>query len=190
MGNSTNAGRIDRTKRDIKAALLELLKNKSLYDISMSEVARAAHVSRSTLYQHYNNVREIYEELVAEFNAEVSPGMTKMACFEGIEEEGTRPFCELCRTSEKYRALIDSPCFVDTYVAQLKGNPTFLDRLELAGYSEEMAVALATFQVNGCFKAVKRYGANEAKWREVRATLDAFVCGGLSECAARKQAEH
>ncbi|MBR2789539.1 MAG: hypothetical protein IKD70_02820, partial [Eggerthellaceae bacterium] len=152
-------------------------------------VARAAHVSRSTLYQHYAHTREIYDELVSDFNAEVSPAMTQMACFEGIAEEGTQPFCEICRHSEKYRALIDSPCFVDTYVASLKGNPTFMEHLAAAGVSEEMAVALATFQINGCFKAVKHYGSDDAKWREVRAHLDAFICGGISECAARTQAE-
>ena len=33
MGTPTTAGRIDRTKRDIKAALLELLRDKTLYDL-------------------------------------------------------------------------------------------------------------------------------------------------------------
>ena len=186
---TNDATRVNRTRRDIKAALLVLLEKQSLDMISMSEIAREAHVSRSTLYQHYNNAREIYEEIVGEFKAKVAPEMTQMACFEGIEEEGTKPFCEHCRSSVEYRALIDSPCFMDTYLAELRGNHDFLDVLMKAGYTEEMALALAVFQVNGCFKAVKRYGADETKWREVREAIDAFVCGGLAECVARKQAE-
>ena len=185
MGASTEATRINRTRRDIKDALIELLKDKSLDMISMSEIARGAHVSRSTLYQHYGNARNIYDDIIEDFKAEVSPIMTNAACFEGIAEPGSTPFCELIRTSETFRSIIDSPCFLDTYVATLEGNHEFLEVLTRAGYSPELAHSLAVFQVNGCFKAAKTYGHDEAKWREVRTAIDAFVCGGLAHCSLR-----
>lgn len=181
--------RVDRTRRDIKAALMTLLKDKTLDAISMSEIAREAHISRSTLYQHYNNAREIYDDIIGEFKLQVSPIMTSMACFEGISEPGTRPFCELLRKPERYQSVIASPCFLDTYVNRLQGNNEFLDVLSKAGYSEEVAHALAVFQMNGCFRAAREFGSNDARWKEIREAIDAFVCGGLAECVARKEAD-
>ena len=87
--------------------------------------------------------------------------------------------------SRPWASIIDSPCFLDTYVSTLEGNPEFLETLIRAGYSPELAHSLAAFQVNGCFKAVKMYGHDEAKWREVRSAIDTFVCGGLAECSLR-----
>lgn len=186
---STEAGRVNRTRRDIKNALLELLKKKSLDLISMSEIARGAHVSRSTLYQHYGNARDIYDDIVEDFKAEVSPIMTNAACFEGEAEPGSTPFCELIRTSDTFRSIIDSPCFLDAYVATIEGNAQFLEVLTSAGYTPEMAHSLAVFQVNGCFKAAKTFGHDEAKWREVRSAIDTFVCGGLAECSLRNRVQ-
>ena len=41
-----------RARRDIKEALVELLRSKQLDQIGMSELARTAQVSRNTLYKH------------------------------------------------------------------------------------------------------------------------------------------
>ncbi len=188
MADQNTPTRNARTKRDIKRALLELLAKKSLDTLSMSEIAREAQVSRSTLYQHYGNVFDIYSDAVEDFRSDVSPVMSRAACFDGIEPEGTRPFCDLLRDGQ-YRAVTECPQFLDTYLMSdnIGGNPVFMETLTAAGYSPEIARALSTFQLNGCFKAVKAYGANDALWHEVREAIDTFICGGLEACCERKE---
>ena len=178
----------NRTRRDIKKALLILLGSKPIEDVTMSELARKAHVSRSTLYQHYGNVHDAYVDIVKDFGDDVSPIMSEAACFDGVEPPGTVPFCNLIR-SEEYATLTDTPHFLETYMAQMSkvGNHEFLHALTSAGYSPEIAEALAVFQMNGCFEAVKKYGTDAATWREVREAIDTFVCGGLDACREKKQ---
>ena len=48
-----------RARRDIKEALVELLRSKQLDQIGMSELARTAQVSRNTLYKHYPNIAQV-----------------------------------------------------------------------------------------------------------------------------------
>ena len=67
------------------------------------------------------------------------------------------------------------------------GNPVFLKALMDAGYSRDIAEAVAVFQLNGCFNAVKRYGVDDAMWHEVREAIDTFICGGLEACCERKR---
>lgn len=188
MTRKSTPTRNDRTKRDIKRALLELLSRKRLDDITMSELAREAQVSRSTLYQHYGNAFEAYEEIIKDFTDDVSPVMSEAACFDGIEPVGTMPFCKLVR-DEKYRAVTDTPDFLPSFMQHMGhiGNHEFLHALTSAGYTPEIAEALAVFQMNGCFNAIKAYGADDATWREVRDAIDTFICGGLSACQEKKR---
>ncbi|MBQ9042832.1 MAG: TetR/AcrR family transcriptional regulator [Eggerthellaceae bacterium] len=187
MARTEEPKRNSRTRRDIKQAMLKLLAHKSRDEITMSELAREAQVSRSTLYQHYGNVYDAYADIVNGFADEVTPVMSEAACFDGIEPEGTVPFCNLVR-AEKYRSITDTPCFLETYMGTFEriGNHEFLKILTNAGYSPEVAEAVAVFQMNGCFKAVKRYGNDEETWREVRDAIDTFICGGLEACRQKK----
>lgn len=183
----TNSGSV-RTKRDIKRALLELLDKKSLDAITMSELARKAQVSRSTLYQHYGNVHEVFTAVVGDFDAQTAPVMTQLECYEGAEPEGTLPFCTLLRTPDAYQRAVDDPRFLDTLIGEgtLLKDHTFYQALVAAGYSPTVALALSVFQINGCFNAVKKFGADEATWREVRDAIDTFICGGLHACQQKK----
>jgi len=187
MANNDAPKRNDRTKRDIKRALLELLASKPLDSITMSELAREAQVSRSTLYQHYNNTYDAYEDIVRGFHDDVSPIMSEAACFDGIEPPGTRPFCDLIR-DEEHRAIVGMPGFLDTYMQHMDtaGNNEFISALASAGYRHEICEALSVFQMNGCFNAAKKYGHDEALWREVREAIDTFICGGLSACQNKR----
>ena len=51
--------RFERCGEAIRQALLRLLVGKRIEDVSMSELAREAGVSRSTLYAHYGNVLDV-----------------------------------------------------------------------------------------------------------------------------------
>lgn len=55
--------RILRTKEKIKNALIFLLKDSTLHDITVSQLCSQAHINRSTFYVYYNNVSECFDEI-------------------------------------------------------------------------------------------------------------------------------
>lgn len=52
-----------KTKKSIKQALLELISEKDVSDITISELVEKANVSRKTFYLHYKSITEILEEV-------------------------------------------------------------------------------------------------------------------------------
>ena len=56
-----------RTDGAIKEALLALLAKKQLADITVSELSREAHVSRSTFYEHFGNPADVYDAVVRDY---------------------------------------------------------------------------------------------------------------------------
>ncbi len=55
--------RVNRTKRLIKEAFIDLIAEQSLHTIMVSEVAERADVGRSTFYKYYDNVGDLFEQL-------------------------------------------------------------------------------------------------------------------------------
>lgn len=61
--NKIEDPRIIRTKEKFQQSLCNLLLNKSLDQITVSELSELANINRSTFYLHYSNVSELYQEL-------------------------------------------------------------------------------------------------------------------------------
>lgn len=55
--------RSERSKKQIKRAFLDLLKEKPLAKISVSEIAEQADIGRGTFYLHYTDVYDLYGRL-------------------------------------------------------------------------------------------------------------------------------
>lgn len=72
MCNSATDG-LDRRARKTRAALYEaliiLLREKPLRDISVTELTKAADVNRSTFYTHFEDIFDLYEKLRGDFRA-------------------------------------------------------------------------------------------------------------------------
>jgi len=64
--------RIVKTKEALHNALLELLKEKSLEIISISEICRKARVNRGTFYLHYAQIEDLFEEYFKEITADLA----------------------------------------------------------------------------------------------------------------------
>ncbi|MGI2326792.1 TetR/AcrR family transcriptional regulator [Planococcus sp. YIM B11945] len=54
--------RVVKTKEALKEAMVELLKEKTLKSISITEVCRKAKVNRGTFYSHYGQVEDLFED--------------------------------------------------------------------------------------------------------------------------------
>ena len=58
--------RVNRTKRQIKKALINLLSKKDLSRITVSEITELADIGRRTFYTHYQDIYDLYHSLINE----------------------------------------------------------------------------------------------------------------------------
>ena len=177
-----------KTEKRIKDALLKLLASKSLADITVSELAREAHVSRSTFYEHFGNPDDVYGVLMAEISAEMSPLMSQVACSDGFKPAG-KPFCVLVRDAGDYAAVVREPRFMESFLGQQRSQEAhdLYTILVDAGYSSAQAKAVCSFQMSGCFSAVRSLEPGETEWDDVRPVVDRFILGGIAACLAAKR---
>ena len=179
-----------RTEEAVKQALLKLLARKPLAEVSVSELSREAHISRSTFYEHFGNPGDAYDALVADAMGEMSPLMSQVACSDGFRPSG-KPFCVLVRDAGDYAPAVRDNRFLDSLVAQggAYGEHDLYGLLTGAGYTEAQAKAVCSFQMSGCFTAARSTAAPAEEWEQIRAVIDRFILGGIAACLAAKRAE-
>jgi len=61
----------EKTKKAIKKALLELLENENINQITTSQIARKANINRVTLYRHFDDKWNILENIEDDFLAQL-----------------------------------------------------------------------------------------------------------------------
>lgn len=59
--------KIKITKKALKEALLELLQEKNITQISVTELCQAADINRSTFYSHYETLLDVLDDIENEF---------------------------------------------------------------------------------------------------------------------------
>ena len=78
------------TRMIIKDSLLALLTKQDYGQLTVADVCRAAEISRSTFYRHYDNLRQVIDELFADVREKiVNPDYSAGAG----EEESPRHLC-------------------------------------------------------------------------------------------------
>ena len=63
--------RIIKTERAIHSALVELLKEKDLEKITVSELSARAEINKATFYLHYTDIYSLYQEVMAKHIREI-----------------------------------------------------------------------------------------------------------------------
>lgn len=181
---------VTRTDDSVKQALLKLLAEKPLAEVTVSELAREAHVSRSTFYEHFGNPGDAYDALVADVMADMAPLMSQVACSDGFRSVG-RPFCALVRDAGDHTPAVREGRFLDSVLMQ-EGAYDEHDLHGLlvdAGYTDDEARAVCSFQMSGCFSAARSSSASAEEWQQIRAVIDRFILGGIAACLAAKRTE-
>ncbi len=64
--------RVKMTRQLLKDSLVELMKTKSLHEISIKKICENADVNRSTFYRYYNSQYDLYDEILADINADIN----------------------------------------------------------------------------------------------------------------------
>ncbi len=180
-------GRSERTRTDIKRAFLEVLADKRLDGVTISEVARRADVSRSTFYVHYGNVTAVYEDLVSEIAAQLAPigaasGCEGCSSDDGSEGNELMPFCEMLGNPGKYAPVIRERQFLETLLSDraLIARSDLIRNLMEGGMDFQQAYSIFVFQMSGCFSAKRILGSSERDWPKVRQTVDRFISSGVT----------
>lgn len=63
--------RVKMTRQLLKTSLIELMKEKSLHEISIKKICENADVNRTTFYRYYHSQYDLYDEILAELSEEV-----------------------------------------------------------------------------------------------------------------------
>lgn len=97
--------KIRLTKRLIKEAIIELLKDKNIEQITVKELSEKADINRSTFYTHYCDVYAVIEEMAEEFMNHVPFPIGKV---ESTANEIAESFKYFCNNKDVSIALLKS----------------------------------------------------------------------------------
>lgn len=176
--------RVLKTQASVKEALLTLLQSRHLAQISVSEIATTANISRSTFYSNYQNIHEVFDDLVRDFMKDARALKLQLRCkgCRAGDEDGKTPFCMALREPGPYKNMTREPEFLPALLRIAKEDPLRLDALAPyigLGLPNEVAEGLFLFQMAGCYTAALDITDNRC-WAETQTAIDTFVAGGLS----------
>ena len=170
-----------RTEAAIKDAMLRLMEHKQSALVGVAELAREAGVSRSSFYNHFSGIHEVFSALCDDFDA------GNLSISGGLRCDGPAgdltPFCVRVRNAGKLSPLVSDPGFLPELMSRAAGNRRGLGGLATdAGLPPDQAASLSTFQLAGCYAAAMALPP-EADWESSRKAIDRIIASGASRIA-------
>lgn len=107
--------RIRKSKEAIKDALVDLLKKQSLDQLTVSELTKAADISRSTFYLHYQNIDDLIDSIEQELAEHITSSVSQIQTDQMVNDPKVlyHIFTNLLETikseSELILVLLDAP---------------------------------------------------------------------------------
>ncbi|MBQ6499296.1 MAG: TetR/AcrR family transcriptional regulator [Ruminococcus sp.] len=77
--------RVIKTKRAIKNALMRLLNDRDINDITISDIAAQADINRKTFYNYYSGVHEVIDEMEDDIISHVDEALTDIDFIDNLE---------------------------------------------------------------------------------------------------------
>ncbi len=148
--------RIARSRASLEAALLELMDRKPFRDINVTELARAAGMSRQTFYLHYKTIDEIlmrrFEESFAGFGVELMAAIG--------------------------RGHVDIAMVGERLFAYWRDNRSVIESIRSAGLEREFLKRIRGY-IGAVTSQFRRIQDAPAADRQIEGFIDDFVAGGL-----------
>ena len=175
--------RVQRTKKSIRNAFLQLLAEKELEKISVKEIADCADVDRKTVYNYYTGVYDILDDLESELACDFEKAIEN---FDFATREVQDIFIELARLLQMrmdiYALLmkIDNSRLASKFMVYLKGKiEQVIGRVGV--YSMEKVAVAAEYVTSGMYMAYKYWFNSDKKQslEEFTLELSHLVMGGL-----------
>lgn len=152
-----------RNRRRIQEAFAELLsKYGSVRNITVSELAECADITRGTFYNYYDNLAEVASELEDEIEDKLLTNYNEMSNLESIEDYLDTIFLFLKQQEPIYGELISSS---DThnFLKRLEKeiNERVLMMMHANGVESEEAELELLFLLNGTMALLRKYYLHE-----------------------------
>lgn len=95
--------RVKMTCQLLKNSLIELMKTKSLHEISIKKICENADVNRSTFYRYYNTQYDLYDEILSEISGDIKD---IIAVYKDEENPVLSSLTDILTYTEEHRELI------------------------------------------------------------------------------------
>lgn len=150
-----------KTCKALQLALAELLKEKSLRQITVQELVDRADIHRATFYTHYQDIYDLYEKLEEQILQEVSHMLSLSANgnYNGIY----RSIIDYLRQHPAYgEMLLNNPAFRKrlTQVMEEKYMELWLKEEPSQQLTDEMR-SLTAYHLGGCMAIIQRWVENQ-----------------------------
>ena len=169
-----------QTKKRLKESLLDLLRTRPLYEISVTELCRTSGIGRTTFYQHYGNLSQVLDELLAEILSQVAHIAAQRAA--GGGDCGWH-LCEFVRSNPRVFALFRNESLTGVILDRMTSfrRETLIRTLRLnSPWTEKQLEIILRFQTSGCLSLIRRSGSmDDEEWRRSKETVDSFLRKGL-----------
>ena len=173
------------TRSVIKDAFLSLKSTLTYNDITISKICAEAEISRGTFYLHYDNIREVLDEVLDDALKTIHGPIGLLDPDDGAEQCCSKPLCLFLRENRKYQSVFfDDGLYtvvVDRFAAAAKD--VFVKEMqERASVTKDACEALFYFQISGCLAVCKRNaGREDTQWCGVQCAIDKLLREGLKK---------
>ena len=152
-----------KTRRKIQSAFAELLSERgTAKNISVTDLAERAEITRGTFYNYYNNINEVNIELQGEIEKHLFEAEEELNSVESIEKYIDNIFAFLKQQEDIYRELLASSAsagFLDQIQNEM--SKSVLTVMHKLGITSTEAETDAIFLTNGAIAVTRKYFKGE-----------------------------
>lgn len=162
-----NDSRPIKTKKSIKQALLILLNERDISNITISELAETANVSRKTFYLHYKDIGEILDDIKADLAELFDQSLMKsrVVGFRVRMLNFTSNIVQKVKSDEHYYTLIASSSYAkiifDSLEVKLQQELLYALDTETK-LPMQKKVSLVDFMIGGIINTVLKWAKDES----------------------------
>lgn len=163
MVKSTYSRATTKKRRKIQEAFAELLAERgSISNITVTDLAERAEITRGTFYNYYDNIREVGTELQNELEEQLFSKYDNLDSLEAMLQYIDDVFAFFQSQEGIYSELLSSNSTSDIMI-QLEDSMSnrVLSVLERSGVTDEKAKTELLFTTNGALAIVRKYYRGE-----------------------------
>ena len=163
MSRSSYTRATDRNRRRIQEAFAELLAERgSITNITVTNLAERAEITRGTFYNYYNNLYEVGAEIQKEVERKLFLRWDHLASIENINQYVDEVFDYIRGQEDAYSGLLASDA-IDNFFIQIENGMSkrMISIMHSDGVCHKEAELELLFTINGAIAIVRKYFRKE-----------------------------
>lgn len=150
--------RVYLTKKLLENALISLLKQKSLYNISIRELCEVASINRSTFYKHYNSQFELFNAMEDNLLKGIDSILAEPQKNEQILEKSLTRILKYLKENKDFSKLLLNNNFDASFPQKLFSLQGINDAIQNSipnDQPDQVKKYVTSFLISGCFAVIK-----------------------------------